>query len=169
MSEIRVDKYGRPDRTHLLTTTGNTKKDARVLSIYELRNLSKQERRDLLISEYIFKIKDEKDRPRKLPKQYENKAVWVEITDEEQIDKLFSALSFVAVENKTEYRFFLKRSNLLLCTVEELEANKEKMIKDNEANFSAYLRKNTALSWAWVNSRTFYEIQQIVELNFVKK
>ena len=163
MTDVRTDKFGRPDRTHLLTSTGNTKKDARVLSIYELRNLSKQERREMLLSEYIFKKCDEKDRPRTLNKQYENKTVWVEITDEDQIESLFNNIAPVQVENKGDYRFFLKRSNILFCNVEKLEQDKQKLIKDNESNFNTYLRKNPKLSWDWVNTRTFYEIQQIVE------
>lgn len=168
MSEIRLDKFGRPDRTHLLTSTGNTKRDARVPSIYELRNFSKQERRDLLLSEYIFKKKDEKDRDRKLPKQYENKILWVEITDEDQIEMLFANIAPALMDVKGDYRFFLKRNNNLLCNVEQLENDKKKLIKDNESNFSDYLRKNPALSWGWVETRTFYEIQQIVDANFKK-
>jgi len=168
MGDVRLDKHGRIDRTHLLTSTGNTKKDARVLSIYELRNLSKQERREMLLSEYIFKKKDEKERDRKLPKQYENKTIWVEITDEDQIEMLFGGIAPACMETKSDYRFFLKRNNILLCNVDQLEIDKKKLIKDNESNFSNYLRKNPSLSWEWVETRTFYEIQQIVDANFSK-
>ncbi len=164
MAEVRKDKYGRPDRTHLLSvSTANAEPNPRMIPMTVLRNMSKAERRALLATEYVFQKLDEKGRERKLDKKFE-KEPWTEIKDHDLIKEVFIHVAADKLDNIDDYRFFVTKNCPILNDVKDMVAKKAELINNNSAAINEALIKNKTWSRAYIEAMTFYEVEAIIEM-----
>lgn len=161
MAEVRRDKHGRPDRTHLLATSGSDVKNPRMLPITVLRDMSKVERRALLVTEYVHTIFDEKGRERKIDKKYE-KEPWIELKDQELIKKVFIHVAANKLDFIDDHRFFVTKNCPILNDVEDLVAKKKELLDKNIDVIKDAMIKNKSWSMESIEAKTFYEVEAII-------
>jgi hypothetical protein len=163
MSEVRRDKYGRPDRTHLLSSSGTLKENPRRLPLTVYRDMSKEERRAMLATEHIQLRIDAKGKEVRIDKKFLNTDIWVELTEYETVKAVFGSVEPDKVSNFDDYRFFVAKNSPLLLDVKVMEEEKMALIKANDKAINAALIKNKTWSRAMLENKTLYEIKTIVE------
>lgn len=164
MAEVRKDKYGRPDRTHLLSTSSaNDQVNPRMIPATVLKNMSKEERRALLATEYVFQIVDEKGRQRQLDKKF-LKEPWIELKEPELIKEVFIHVAADKLNYIEDYRFFVTKNCPILNDVKDMVKKKAELIAANKDAINEALIRNKTWSHSTIESKTFYEVEAIVEM-----
>ena len=125
-------------------------------------NEAEQKAKELANDRVRIAKEDENGKKKTIPKQYLNKKIWTEVTDEEVFKHIYSRSEQFCLEIFDSFWYFVKVNNKKFNNVPEYIAEKIKIMTENEKLIEKITKKKV-VTLQEVETMTIFELKDFIE------